>query len=239
MTIVTSVSGGFFDNYSRFSETSLTGADDGMAWINRRHRVLIEGCAEAIRDHAVLDFGSHDGRWALAAILAGAKHVTCVEPDEGLNSAAHDNLSHYGCMDRATLVQSDTMSYLSGSPAKAQTAFLFGMLTLISEQPVLFGQLRRLGVDNLVIDTHVIEGETKPVFQPFRAMTQTGNAIIADRTGHNGWMMGMVPSLSALLMMLHHYGYEAKVLDWSSWLDHPITADYRSGRRVSVLATTG
>lgn len=226
----------FFDAYPRFYHTSLTGSD--AEWNNRRHRVLIDGCLDVIDGKRIVDFGSHDGRWAFAALKVGAAHVTCVEPGNILAASTYDNFREYG-IDVASyeVAQTGAMEYVEKATSGADTAFLFGMLTLISEQPAFFGHLRRMGVKNLVIDTHIIPGETRLLLELFRAQLQDGNAIVSEKTQADGWMVGATSSLPALEMMLRHYGWTPQVLDWSEMQKHADMNDYSIGRRVSIKAT--
>lgn len=227
----------FFDAYPRFYHTSLTGSD--AEWNNRRHRVLIDGCLDLIVGQRIIDFGSHDGRWAFAALKAGAKHVTCVEPGKVLAASTFENFKEYG-VDPSTfsVAQTGAVEYVeTATTGSADTAFLFGMLTLISEQPAFFGHLKKLGVRNLIIDTHIIAGETRPLLELFRAQVQDGNAIVSEKTQADGWMVGATSSLTALTMMLEHYGWKAQMLEWSDLQRHPDMNDYSVGRRVSVRAS--
>jgi hypothetical protein len=225
----------FFDSFPRFYKTSLTGSD--AEWNNRRYQVLIEGCRDVIAGQRIVDFGSHDGRWAFAALDAGARHVVCVEPEPALLEATEQNFREYKVdRGRYALVESGAMAFIEKGNLSADTAFLFGMLTVISEQPAFFGLLRRAGVRNLVIDTHIMAGEERPVFELFRAHVQRGNAIIPDKTHNDGWMMGLTPSLSALTAVLDHFGWKSQLLDWTRWQEHPDMQDYRIGRRISLIA---
>lgn len=226
----------FYDAYPQFYSTSQTGPN--TEWNNRRHIVLIEGCLDLIAGKRIVDFGSHDGRWAFAALKAGASHVTCVEPGKILAASTFDNFRAYGIDNTSFEVcQTGAVEYVEQATAGAETAFLFGMLTLISEQPTFFGHLRRLGIKDLIIDTHIMPGETRPLLELFRAGVQDGNAIVSEKTEAEGWMMGATPSLPALDMMLRHYGWEPQLLDWSTLQQHPDMTDYSIGRRVSIRAS--
>ena len=73
---------GFFNVYSRFLETSQTGAS--LNRLNRRHEAIFGSFPEIYVGARVLDIASHDGRWSFAALKAGAAHVIGVEPREHL-----------------------------------------------------------------------------------------------------------------------------------------------------------
>jgi len=72
-----SASGNFFDRFPRLRTTSTT--DVRGERLEYRYRALIERNGELIRGKRVLDLGSHDGRWMLAALDAGARHVVGIE----------------------------------------------------------------------------------------------------------------------------------------------------------------
>src|SRR6266705_1356169 len=80
---------GFFDAYPRFREA-------GSARLNARYEALVDCHRASISGKRVLDVGSHDGRWAFAALSCGATHVAGIEPRSDLVAAAEENLLAYG-----------------------------------------------------------------------------------------------------------------------------------------------
>ena len=64
--------------------------------LNQRHRALIQSNAAVIAGRRVLDIASHDGRWSLAASMAGAEYVLGIEARQHLAEAARDNMREYG-----------------------------------------------------------------------------------------------------------------------------------------------
>jgi Methyltransferase domain len=108
----------FFEQFPRFYLTSSTAATTAQFGENR----------DIFAGALVLDLGSHDGRWSLAALATGARSVIGVEAWPQLVKAATENLGAYGYgADRATFVTGDvhevlrtqdfegTSSYASGS----------------------------------------------------------------------------------------------------------------------------
>ena len=101
----------FFDSYPRFFETSRTGA-----WANRlnkRHKAIFETIPTLFETKRVLDIASHDGRWSLAALQAGASDVVWIEARAHLIDNANENLRHYQCdSKRFRFIQDDIFHWL-------------------------------------------------------------------------------------------------------------------------------
>lgn len=60
----------FFDKFPEFITGGTTGVDGKR--LNHRYRAIIENQRDAFSNAKVLDLASHDGRWSLAALDAGA-----------------------------------------------------------------------------------------------------------------------------------------------------------------------
>jgi hypothetical protein len=116
----------FFEQFPRFYLTSSTAAT--TARLNLRYEAIFGENRDIFAGALVLDLGSHDGRWSLAALATGARSVIGVEAWPQLVKAATENLGAYGYgADRATFVTGDvhevlrtqdfegTSSYASGS----------------------------------------------------------------------------------------------------------------------------
>ena len=77
----------FFDHYPAFY-TSPVSANPNR--LHQRYRAIIESNRDALTGAKVLDVGAHDGRWAFAALHAGAKHVTMIEPRPSAVAMMHE-----------------------------------------------------------------------------------------------------------------------------------------------------
>src|SRR4051795_7628198 len=68
---------GFFERFPRFYETSETSS---FPWrLNLRHEAIFGEDGDLFAGARVLDVASHDGRWSLAALEAGAASVLGIE----------------------------------------------------------------------------------------------------------------------------------------------------------------
>jgi 16S rRNA (guanine966-N2)-methyltransferase len=70
----------------------------------------------------VLDLFAGSGALGIEALSRGAGHATFVERDNRAAAAITRNLEMTGLTDRATVVRSDVLTYLSG-PVRADIAF--------------------------------------------------------------------------------------------------------------------
>ena len=84
----------FFDRYERF------GAPED---IRSRHRyeAIVSCNSELFRGARVLNLYSGDGRWCMAALDAGATHVTGVDPSRKAADAARTTFIEYGVAPQA------------------------------------------------------------------------------------------------------------------------------------------
>src|SRR5215470_16454669 len=96
----------FFEQFPRFYVTSSTGLT--TARLNLRYEAIVGQNRDIFAGASVLDLASHDGRWSLAALAAGARSVTGIEARPELVNGAAKNLSQYGYgADRARFVTGD------------------------------------------------------------------------------------------------------------------------------------
>ena len=67
----------FFNKFPEFVEQGTTGIRGNR--LNYRYLAIIQNQIKSFKDSSILDLVSHDGRWSLAALETGAKHVTAIE----------------------------------------------------------------------------------------------------------------------------------------------------------------
>jgi hypothetical protein len=120
------VAEGFFDSYERFYATGNT---RGGRRLNAQYDCLIRDRLDLIRDRSILDIGSHDGRWGFAALMAGARHVTGIEPRQQLVDSAIASYESYGIdAERYAFRVADARDALRELRPRVDTVFLFGVL---------------------------------------------------------------------------------------------------------------
>lgn len=223
----------FFKKYPRFVGTSSVASTPSR--LNLRHQAIFDDNREIFEDARVLDIASHDGRWSLAALEAGAKHVTGIEARADLVEHAEDNLAHYGIDDdRHLMIQGDVFDVLGGSEheLEADVVLCLGFLYHTMRYQDLFHGIRSVDPTYLLLDTAVHRSDQPVVRIRAESVERQGNAM-DSHLAHDGRMLVGRPSPVALELMLDSFGFEvAKKFDWQRFLrTRPMATTVRSYRR--------
>lgn len=227
----------FFDTYPWFYSSSRVGSHPNR--LNRRFDVLIRSNLDCVIGKRVLDIASHDGRWSLAALAMGASHVTGVEARTRLIESSRGAVSHYQFPSSSyNFIEGDVHKVLADlEPGLFDTAFCFGFLYHTSHHLALLGQIFRLGVTELIVDTAVTMDGSPTITLIEEDSTHEANALRVDGSGQLS--LAGTPSRSALEMLLRHAGFvDPRYLDWTRALESNAASlqAYVEGRRVSVRA---
>jgi hypothetical protein len=241
---------GFFDDFDRFFRTSRTSPFPQR--LNGRHAAIIAHHADQFVDKRVLDIASHDGRWAFAALQAGAAHVHGVEPRSELIENAHQTFQHYG-IDRAKydFTQGDVFDFLRNG-RQFDIVLCLGFYYHTSRHVELFDLMDRTGPEWIIIDTEVTPRveETpvtanqvpRPIFgnpykiQLIRDQVTDQQMAWPDSTTRDGYTLVGRPSRAAVSLIAGHFGYEIQQYCWAEYFArHPEAAvemvDYDHGWR--------
>jgi hypothetical protein len=227
----------FFDAFPRFYETSKTGAFRGR--LNMRYEAIFGENRDLFPGARVIDIASHDGRWSLAALKAGAAEVIGIEGREDLVSAADENLGHY-CEDdgRYEFIAGDIFEIVSKSTFKADVVLCLGFLYHTLRYNELISRIREMGPRHLIVDTEVLP-VNGPVVRLRRDAVELQQSAVQDPYSYGGKAVVGKPSIGALKFLLEAYDFEIeRFSDWGSLLrDNPSLRNvggYASGERVTV-----
>jgi ubiquinone/menaquinone biosynthesis C-methylase UbiE len=216
----------FFDDFARFVDTSLTGHD--VERLNARYTALIHANRDVIKGARVLDIASHDGRFAFAALRAGADRVVGVEHDAQVAQSATENMRLYDVApERYEFVVGDMFEFLREARS-FDVVFCFGILYHVTDPMRLLTRIAELLPQTVIIDTNISPREA--------AVIELRNPM----TGYppkEGGEIECYPSRTALNAMLASFGWTYEYFDWSSsaMVEGSSMQDYRNGRRVTVL----
>jgi Methyltransferase domain len=230
----------FFKKYPRFVATSSVASTPSR--LNLRHQAIFDDNPEIFEGARVLDIASHDGRWSLAALEAGAKHVTGIEARADLVEHAEDNLAHYGVDDdRYLIIHGDVFDVLGGTEheLEADVVLCLGFLYHTLRYQDLFHGIRSVDPTYLLLDTAVYRSDQAVVRVRAESVERPGNAT-DSQLAHDGRMLVGRPSPAALELMLDSFGFEVeKKFDWQRFLrTRPMATtvkSYRRGDRVTWL----
>lgn len=231
---------GFFEDYPRFFGTSATSS---FPWrLNLRHEAIFGEYADLFPGARVLDIASHDGRWSLAALVAGADHVTGIEARPDLVAHATGNLAAYGLEERATFVAGDVFEVLEDERPEVDVVLCLGFLYHTLRHTELFTRIRQTAARHVVVDTEVHRSPEPVVRLADESVEREGNAV-ADAYTYGDTVLTGRPTLAALELVARTQGYAVERLsDWDGLLrDNPgadQVRDYRIGRRATLLLSS-
>ena len=226
---------GFFDDHPRFLETSSTSA--GVRRLNLRHRALVEANRDVLDGARVLDIASHDGRWSLAALEAGAAHVTGIEARPELVAHAEQTLATYGARQGSyRFVTGDVFAVLADADLDVDVIQCFGFLYHTLRYPEFFSLLRRLEPRHLLMDTRVANVSGRVIQVLVNESTRQAHAAADDYTEGTKTLVGW-PSPGALRLMLRTYGFRVEdTYDWEAvgrTVGTKLVGRYQRGERVT------
>lgn len=245
----------FFAAHPELFTTSQTGTHPNR--LAARHRAIIGENLELLRDRRVLDMASHDGRWSLAAIEAGARHVHGIEGRPELVEKAGSIMETYGIApDRYRFEVGDVHERLAHVEAGSiDTILCLGFFYHTVHHQALIQQFRRIGASAVIVDTVVWPARSSATFKTPHLkewIADTGDDCIIrigvenpeieqnaiNPAGSAPVVVGY-PTVGAINLMFRNQGYATRYVDWHHGLTSDWTAllDYGLKERVTVVAT--
>lgn len=228
---------GFFDRFPAFYDTSETSS---FPWrLNLRHDAVIAQNADLFPGARVLDLASHDGRWSMAALEAGATSVLGIEARPELVANAESSLRHYEVEEsRFRFVAGDLFEVLEREQPQVDVVLCLGFLYHTLRHNELLTRIRRTGAHHVVLDTEIHRGEQPVVWLDEERVERQGNAI-HDEFSYGDTVLTGRPTLAALSLLSRAQGFAVERLsDWDGLLrDNPEAdqvRDYRIGRRATL-----
>lgn len=225
----------FFDAFPRFYETTATRLLPNR--LHQRWRRIIDTNAEHLHGARVLDLASHDGRWAFAALRAGATFVQGVEARPELVAHAHDNFSAYDTpKDKYNFVVADVVDFLN-SPDNGRFDVVLNLgffYHTLKHLEVIEGSART-GARAMIIDTAIAPTDDAAIILGWDDSSDPRHAIDHLTHQHTKVPVGRV-SAKALDMLLAYAGYRNREISWAACDDFSECDDYQSGARRTFLA---
>lgn len=228
---------GFFDRFPAFLETSETSS---FPWrLNLRHEAIVEANAAVLAEARVLDIASHDGRWSMAALQAGAAHVTGIEARPELVDQARDTFRSYGVApERYTFTTGDVFEVLARPGHQYDVVLCLGFMYHTLRHSELLARIRATGAEHLIVDTEVHRSPDPVVRLATEHVERQGNAVPDEFSLGSSVLTGR-STLAALELLASSQGYALSALsDWDGLLrDNPDAdqvRDYRIGRRLTA-----
>jgi len=210
---------GFYDKFPEFIKT---GYQSGKDRLNYRHKLLIEQNKEIIEGQRVLDIASHDGRFTLPALLAGASHVTGIEARPELVEASEINMKLYEAdPDKYNFICGDVHEEIEKLD-DVDVVFCFGFFYHTVNQFKLLADIAALEPKYLIVDTAVCK-HPQPIFMLRKESTEKPLNSVGDRAEN----IVMTPNRKTLDVIFKHYGFEPTYLKLKDTLSIAYNDDLR------------
>jgi hypothetical protein len=210
----------FFATHERFFKTSnvATTLPDGRRSprLNQRYKAIIAQNRPLFRDARVLDIASHDGRWTMAALDAGARHVVGVEGRMHLIENAYQSFVHYGIEpDRYSIINGDVFDALPKfNPGEFDLIMCLGFFYHTTRHYEMFQHFYRIGARHMILDTEVAPGAG--AFVLFRREDHQLNAATLQTTKGIEHSITGTPSHEMITLLCEHFRFRYRLIDWNN-----------------------
>lgn len=224
----------FFDQYPAFYTSPVSAHPNRL---HQRYRAIIEANQGALSGARILDIGAHDGRWAFAALHAGAEHATMIEPRPTAVTMARKRFAEYSVSrDGFTILQDDVSTRLEWiTDQRFDVVLLLGFLYHTGAHLQLLEAINASGPSVVVIDSEVVD-EAGAVIRYH--VEQDQDERCAYRPGRS--VITGTPSAGMIDMMLAQHGFQVSRYDWSQRCDDwRAVGDYRRRQRITVTGRRG
>lgn len=228
----------FFTRFPGFLKSSRTLAS-GRFLLDLRHHAIFEQNKDLFEGARVLDIASHDGRWSMAAIDAGAAHVTGIEGRSELVDDARRHFEDNGVdPSRYRFVVGDVFEVMAREQEQYDVVLCLGFLYHTLRYQDLFGLIADAKPHHLIIDT-AIDGGHRPVIRVGKESVERPQNAVADQTERAGFVLFGRPTKSAVRVLTTAYGYPPeRYSDWAALdRDNPsprFPKNYADGLRITV-----
>jgi hypothetical protein len=228
----------FFDEFPRFYETSEAAPYRGR--LNLRYEAIFAENRDIFAGARVLDIASHDGRWSLAALKAGAAEVTGIEARDDLVDLANENLAQYaGSGARYRFLAGDAFEVFGRETFDVDLVLCLGYLYHTLRYNELMHGIRSASPRHVIVDTKVLPRSRRAVVRLRSDLNERQRNAVADPYSYGEATMVGWPSARAVEVMMNAYGFQLERLsDWGALLrDNPElrgVGDYARGERVTA-----
>tara|TARA_R110000787_G_scaffold39265_6_gene98616 strand:- start:3748 stop:4437 length:690 start_codon:yes stop_codon:yes gene_type:complete len=220
----------FFDLYPEFYESGANGHLSDR--LNNRYKAIIDWNRDYIKDAKILDIAAHDGRWAFASLMSGAKFCDCIEPREHIIKRGKDIFSKYDMLGSKCIfhpMQIHEWFYSNNTKEPVyDVAFCLGYLYhTLYHYDLLYKLLSY--AKTVIIDTRIIK------YQDTVIRVRQEN-IESDLSSFSETLVA-TPSKSAIEVYLSQLNCEWEYYDWDKSESFSQCGDYKDGNRITMRIT--
>jgi trehalose 2-sulfotransferase len=228
-------SGGLYDHHI----THLSGTNrPSAAYVDvirsrQLFRAIVEQNRALFENARVLELPSGDGRWGLAALDAGAAHVTCVEPMPRVAARAARTLAD-ATPGSYEIINADVFSALAHFEPNSFDLIMCVRFFERLDPQQMFHEWQQLQPRFVILDTVVAPGRG-PVLRFTLQMPEVAGGKVA-RSGAGGNIIA-VPTADLIAFLCDFFGFRCQPIDWNALgiTDWTGIHDYEQGRRQTFL----
>lgn len=224
---------GFFDAYDVFHR-DWKGERRHPNRLNERFRRIIEPNLAHIRGQRVLDLGSHDGRWSMAAVASGARYVRGIEGRAELVARARETFREAGIPETVCeFVEDDFHHALEADRTPFDTVLCLGVFYHVADHHRLMRLMAGTGAAAIILDTGVVPTDSPVVELRFERSDSGLHALPAYGTEA---LIGL-PARGALPLLARSVGFAVRSVPWNpdEIADVRDLDDYLSGGRITAV----
>lgn len=222
----------FFENYLDFLSTTKVGND--LNRLNYRYKNIIDTID--YKDKTVLDLGSHDGRWAFAAVHAGAKSVVGVEYNQDLVIKAQKIKSKYN-FNNTSFICSDNIDFLKKNKQTFDIILCCGVFYHTLNHLEYFKYMTLFVNEYIVLDTQIWPSMDPMVHISLESSKWDGNGFsnIPNDQNSKDTIVG-IPSQKYIEILADSFNLSIKKIDKTESItnQHKLV-DYVSRNRFTYL----
>jgi trehalose 2-sulfotransferase len=182
----------------------------------------------------VLELPSGDGRWGLAALDAGAAHVTCVEPLPRLAARAARTLAE-AVPGSYEIINADVLSALAHFEPNSFDLIMCVRFFERLDPQQMFREWQKLESRFIILDTNIAPGRG-PVLRFTLQMPEVAGNKVPRRDSAGGNVIA-IPTADLIAFLCDFFGFRCHPIDWNALgiTDWTGIHDYEQGRRQTFL----
>ena len=224
----------FFEKYPEFINKGTTGVAGQR--LEYRYKATIDNQRNSFKNSKVLDLASHDGRWSLASLKAGASKVVGIEGRENLVKKSNKILEKYGYGDKFTCFKEDLNNkILKFEEGSFDIILCLGFFYHTMHHFKLLSEFKRFKPKLIILD-----GVFNPTNFPglvfgLEKVGRDGSSLETNKKKEEA-IVGY-PTILGAKMMLNHLDFKFKILNWMDFAENSWTGidDYKKNKRLTFV----
>ena len=224
----------FFKKYPEFINEGTTGVAGQR--LEYRYKAIIGNQRNSFKNAKVLDLASHDGRWSLASLEAGASKVVGIEGRENLVEKSNKILEKYSYGNKFTCFKEDLNNkILKFKEGSFDIILCLGFFYHTMHHFKLLSEFKRIKPKLIILDGVFNPTNFSGIVFGFEKISRDGSSLKTNKKKEDA-IVGY-PTVLGTKMMLNHLDFKFKILNWMDFANTSWTGidDYKKNRRLTFV----